>query len=499
MAVAPDRADVLRLAGNIHLRRARYAEAAQTLAKAATNGAGDAPTLNALSFAALMIQRFDVAARAAGEAVRLRPDFLEALINLALAQNALANYAEALATTDRALELKTRDAALHLARSGALLGLRRLDEAVTEAEAAIGLAPLLADARICRAEALQALGRHQDALQDLDAALVIDPQRQDARFKRSFSRLTLGDLPGGFADYEARFSISSTFTPPASLTAPRWTGAEPLEGRSILLHCEQGLGDSLQFCRYAPLLADRGAEVHLLTRRPLSRVFKSLRGVSGVHVFGEPVPQTDYACSFMSLPAAFGATIDAAPAASPYLSADPQDAAAWRRRLAPLEGRRIGLVWSGGRRAHVDGPGSVNIRRNVPLPLLAGLPKQGAHYVSLQIGEADERAADLAVLSQWTGPDLFDPTKALRDFADTAGVIANLDLIISVDTAVVHLAGALDKEVWLLNRFDTCWRWMLDRTDSPWYPKLRQYRQPRPGDWASVMEKVSADLAAWLT
>jgi hypothetical protein len=146
----------------------------------------------------------------------------------------------------------------------------------------------------------------------------------------------------------------------------------------------------------------------------------------------------------------------------------------------------------------VDGPGSVNARRNIPLPLLSRLPKDGASYVSLQIGEPDERAADLAVLAGWSGPSLFDPTEELRDFADTAAVIANLDLVISVDTAVVHLAGALGKEVWLLNRYDTCWRWMLGRDDSSWYPWLVQYRQPTAGDWESVMERVSEDLAGRL-
>ena len=270
-------------------------------------------------------------------------------------------------------------------------------------------------------------------------------------------------------------------------------------GRSILLHCEQGLGDSLQFCRYAPLLAQRGARVHVLTRPPLQRLFGRLSGVETVRTFGDPVPETDYVCSLMSLPAAFGATLNTLPATAPYLSADPVEFQGWANRLSHLRGLRIGLVWSGGRRAHVDGPGSVNRRRNIPLSLLAGLPKDGASYVSLQIGEPDEREADLAVLEGWSGPPLLDLTDDLRDFADTAALVSNLDLIISVDTAVVHLAGALDREVWLLNRYDTCWRWMLDRDDSPWYPKLRQYRQPCDGDWDSVVQRVTDDLTARLT
>ena len=494
LALTPDKPELLRVSGRIELHRGRYSEAAQSLAKAASNGAGDAPTLNALSFASLMIQRFDVAVAAASEAVRLDPGLVDALVNLSLAQNALGRYADALETTELAVAKRPNDASLRLARSGALSGLRRLEAALSEADAAVGLAPTLVDTRIRRGEALQALGRHQEAQSAFDAALVLDPTRADARFKRSFSRLVSGDLKGGFADYEDRFRISSTFTPPATLTAPRWKGAEPISGRSILLHCEQGLGDSLQFCRYAPLLAERGATVNILTRSPLLRLFRRLSGVETVRTFGDPIPETDYVCSLMSLPAAFGDTLETVPAAAPYLSADPADVKAWADRLSDLKGLRIGLVWSGGRRAHVDGPGSVNSRRNIPLARLLRLPKDGVNYVSLQIGEPDERAADLEVLTNWSGPTLFDPTESLRDFADTAALIANLDLVISVDTAVVHLAGALDKEVWLLNRYDTCWRWMQDRDDSPWYPKLRQYRQLTDGDWDSVVDRVSHDL-----
>ena len=496
LALAPDRADLLRIAGRIHLHRGRYPEAAQALAKAASNGAEDASTLNALSFASLMIQRFDVAAAAASEAVRLEPHLVDALINLSLAQNAMGRYDDALQTTDRAIGLRPNDASLRLARSGAYSGLRRLDAALSEADAAVALAPHLVDARIRKGEALQALGQHQAALATLNAALVLDPDRADARFKRSFSRLALGDLRGGFADYENRFRISSAFLPPASLTAPRWTGAEPIAGRSILLHCEQGLGDSLQFCRYAPLLAERGAQVHVLTRPPLLRLFERLSGVKTVCEFGDPIPDTDYVCSLMSLPAAFGVSLETVPATTPYLSPDPDAAQVWAERLRHLPGLKIGLVWSGGRRAHVDGPGSVNARRNIPLSMLARLPKPRASYISVQFGEPDDRAADLAVLADWPGPSLFAPTEAVRDFADTAAIISNLDLIISVDTAVVHLAGALGKDVWLLNRYDTCWRWMLGRDDSPWYPTLKQYRQPTDGDWENVMDWVSGDLIA---
>jgi hypothetical protein len=261
-----------------------------------------------------------------------------------------------------------------------------------------------------------------------------------------------------------------------NFSAPLWRG-EAIGDRTILLHAEQGLGDTLQFCRYALLIAC-SARIILEVQAPLVRLLSRLPGVMQIVARDDNLPPFDLHCPLMSLPHLFGTTLDTIPAATPYLSADPALAANWQERLAGLDGLRIGLVWAGGQRLD-PAAAAVDRRRSTALKALAPLGEvSGVRFVSLQKDGPAAQAAD-------PPHDLMlhDFTTDLHDFEDTAALIVNLDLVISVDTAVAHLAGALGKPVWLLNRFDTDWRWLLNRDDSPWYPTLRQFRQPRPGDW----------------
>ena len=252
-----------------------------------------------------------------------------------------------------------------------------------------------------------------------------------------------------------------------------WRG-EAIGDRTILLHAEHGLGDTLQFCRYVPLMVCR---IILEVQAPLVRLLSRLPGVMQIVARGDKLPPFDLHCPLLSLPHAFGTTLDTIPAGMPYLSADPALAANWQERLLGLDGLRIGLVWAGGRRFKDDR------RRSIALKTLAPLGDvSGVSFVSLQKDEAAAQAADPP-----HGMMLHDFTTDLHDFEDTAALVVNLDLVISVDTAVAHLAGALGKPVWLLNRCDTDWRWLLNRDDSPWYPTLRQFRQSRPGDWNSAI------------
>jgi len=262
--------------------------------------------------------------------------------------------------------------------------------------------------------------------------------------------------------------------------AALWRG-EAIGDRTILLHAEQGLGDTLQFCRYAPLMG--GADVILEVQAPLVRLLSHLPGVTQIVARGDRLPAFDLQCPLMSLPLAFGTTLDTIPAATPYLSADPRLAATWRERLVGVQGFRIGLVWAGEQGVNYPAKAVVDRRRSIALKALAPLGEvSGVSFVSLQKGAPAAQAADPP-----HGMTLHDFTADLHDFADTAALVVNLDLVISVDTAVAHLAGALGKPVWLLNRFDTDWRWLLNRDDSPWYPTLRQFRQPSPGDWNSAV------------
>ena len=268
---------------------------------------------------------------------------------------------------------------------------------------------------------------------------------------------------------------------------PSWNG-EAIGDRLILLVAEQGHGDTLQFCRYVPQIA-AGARGTILAVQPgLVRLLSRLPGVSEIITEGGRPSSFDLWCSLMSLPRAVGTTLETIPAVTPYLTADPADVAHWRARLARLAGLRVGLCWAGGQ----FNLGQVyrDRRRSLALDALAPLGDvPGVQFFSLQKGPPAAEAARPP-----HGLRLHDFTGELDDFADTAALVDNLDLVISVDTAVVHLAGALGRPVWLLNRFDTCWRWLQNRDDSPWYPSLRQFRQPAPGDWASVIGRARGAL-----
>jgi hypothetical protein len=291
--------------------------------------------------------------------------------------------------------------------------------------------------------------------------------------------LLSGRFEEGWKEYEWRWKTKMWSSGAREFSAPLWSG-EAIGDRTILLHAEQGIGDTLQFCRYAPLIA-RGTRIILEVQAPLVRLLSRLPGVMQIVARGDNLPPFDVHCPLMSLPLAFGTTLDTIPAATPYLSAAAVLAADWQERLAGLDGLRVGLLWAGAQRLNFPAGATVDRRRSVTLKALAPLGEvSGASFVSLQKDGPAAQAADPP-----HGLVLHDFTADLHDFEDTAALIVNLDLVISVDTAVAHLAGALGKPVWLLNRFDTCWRWLLNRDDSPWYPTLRQFRQPRSGDWNS--------------
>jgi hypothetical protein len=258
----------------------------------------------------------------------------------------------------------------------------------------------------------------------------------------------------------------------------------------LLLHAEQGLGDTLQFIRYAPLVAARGIRTIIEVPQPLVRLVRAM-AVPDARVVesGTPLPPADLRCPLLNLPLLFDTRLETIPAAIPYLTPDAAAVAHWRARLAGEARFKVGLVWAGSRRtdvaaALIDGRRSMRLDQMAPLAACAGV-----RFYNLQKGEP---AGQLAAPPP--GLDLIDPMDEMVDFADTAALIANLDLVISVDTSVAHLAGALGTPVWLLNRYDTCWRWLLNRDDSPWYPSLRQFRQPAPGDWDGVMANVRQAL-----
>jgi hypothetical protein len=258
-----------------------------------------------------------------------------------------------------------------------------------------------------------------------------------------------------------------------------------------LVHTEQGFGDTFQFVRYVPLLAERGARVILECQPAVARLMAGVEGVAAVVPRGQPLPDFDLHCPLMSLPLVFGTTLETVPANIPYIRPADELVQQWSDVAAEFPGVRIGLVWAGDARHYDVESNVIDRRRSVSLEAYVPLLKiDGARFFSLQIGPSANQIKD--------HPAVIDRTARIRDFADTAGLIAHLDLVISVDTSVAHLAGAMSKPVWVLSRFDNCWRWMMEREDSSWYPTMRLYRQPAPFTWGPAIERLTADLRHWL-
>jgi Tfp pilus assembly protein PilF len=318
-------------------------------------------------------------------------------------------------------------------------------------------------------------------------ALTLAPE--DAQTHVNFAAVLLkqGRLAEGWREYEWRRRTPAALARRRPDDPPDWPGGDP-RGLTLLLDAEQGLGDALQFCRFAPWLAAQGARVWLRTHAPLQRLMQSLDGVAGVLGPDDPTPAADYHLPLMSVPSRFALALPDLPARLPYLAAPAELVAAWRRRLAPLPGIRIGLVWSGDPRPQQRAAHRLDRRRSMTLAQLARLGAvPGVTLVSLQKGAA-------ALQTPPAGLALVDWTAELEDFVDTAALVSGLDLVISVDTSVAHLAAALNVPVWILSRFDGCWRWLQGRQDSPWYPAVRLFHQPAPGDWDSVVTAVIAAL-----
>jgi len=291
--------------------------------------------------------------------------------------------------------------------------------------------------------------------------------------------LVQGRLREGFEKYEWRWKLGTLV--PRGLPAPRWNG-EDLAGRTILLHGEQGYGDTIQGLRYAPLVAARGARVVLEVPQPLMRLAGSVSGVDTLLTAGQALPRLDFVCPLLSLPRACATTLETIPADVPYLAPPPDTLAQWRARLAG-RGLKVGIAWAGSPLHRSDAKRSIDIEKLAPL-----LQIEGVRWFSLQVGE---RAGDLARLP---ADHVTDLAPHLSDFAETAAAVAHLDLVISVDTAVVHLAGALARPAWVMLRSQPDWRWLLEREDTPWYPTLRLFRQHDRGDWNEVVARVRAAL-----
>ncbi|MBN8927255.1 MAG: hypothetical protein BGO51_05565 [Rhodospirillales bacterium 69-11] len=490
LAVAPDDPDLHATYAAILHRLGHPAAAEPHYREALRLRPADASSWSNLGLALLATGSAAEAELCQRRALRLRPDLADAHSALGMAQYAQGCVAEAENSFRGALRLAPDHPNALLNLGTALQSLDRLDEAHAYYLAALGAGAPPAKVLNNLGLLLQEMGRLDEAEATCRAALDQDPDQAEARVNLAMVLLARGALAEGWRAYESRFALATQPGGMRRFLQPQWTGATPPDGRTILLHAEQGFGDTLQFCRYAPLVAAAGARVVLEVPPALMRLVGTLAGVVEVVMAGDPLPGFDLHCPLMSLPLAFGTTLESIPRAVPYLHPEPAQAEAWRQALGGLRGRRIGLVWAGSARLDNPHAAALDRRRSVPLETLAPLAAlPDVSFVSLQLGPAATQPAP-------AGLHLHDPTAHLRDFADTAAVIAALDAVVSVDSAVAHLGGAMGKPVFLLNRFDTCWRWLHDRDDSPWYPTLRQFRQPAPHDWATPVGRLTEALAA---
>ncbi|WP_158744540.1 tetratricopeptide repeat protein [Acidisphaera sp. L21] len=434
---------------------------------------------------------FDRAARLYLAAIALDAGHADAHHHHGRVLHALGQFDAAIGSYQAALDHGANKASVYTDLSSALSNLGRFDEANRAGEIAVAMDPDAADAQNNLAHSLLNLNRSAEAVRVYERALVLRPEYARAHFGHALALLKCGDFARGWAAYEWRWRDCQT--PRTDLAVPAWRG-EAIGGRTILLHAEQGLGDTLQFVRLASVVAARGGRVVLQVPRPLARLLRSVDGVAEVIASGDPLPPIDLHCPVASLPHACALRLDTIPT-RPYIQVssaeNAQNGAALRRwATGPVEHSAlvVGLVWAGDPRPHDPNSNLVDRRRSTTLASLAPLfDVTGVKFVSFQLGKAQQQIAGF-------GRPLIDGMVGVTDFVDTAARLAGTDLLISVDTSIVHLAGALGLPVWMLSRFDGCWRWLERREDSPWYPTMRIFRQSASGDWPGVVAQASDAL-----
>jgi tetratricopeptide (TPR) repeat protein len=438
------------------------------------------------------LRRFEQALASYDRALTQRPDYAEAHCGRGNALHALERFEQALASYDRALKVRSNYAEAFSNRGLTLHELRRFEEALASYDRALTLRPAYAEALCNRGVTLQELKRFEEALASYDRAIKVRPNDGQAHYNEAICRMLIGDFARGWEKYEWRWETEQLAKAKRNFSQPLWIGSGEIAGKTILIHAEQGLGDTIQFCRYVPLVARQASRVILEIQRPLRELMSTLASAAQIVPRGDPLPDFDIHCPLLSLPLALKTGLDTIPSETPYLSALESKINVWRDRLGRRERTRIGIVWAGNPRKELSaGHRILDRQRSIEFNRLAPVFQvPNCDFYSLQKG-------DDAVLQLRDSPlchRVIDWTRNLHDFSDTAALIENLDLVITVDTSVAHLAGALGKSFWLINRYNTCWRWLLDREDSPWYPTGRLFRQDHTRDWDSVIARVQAAL-----
>jgi tetratricopeptide (TPR) repeat protein len=513
-------ADARHLLGVIALQRGQYGLAVERIGAAIGLDGTVALYRSNFGNALKAVGRLDDAVAAYHHAICLKPDYPQAICNLGAALQGLQRNHAAVAAFRSAIRINPDLAEAYSNMGHAMAELGQGDGAATACRTALCLRPDFAEANYNLATALRVQGRLADAvasylaavrigsgsaevlcdlgtnlleMNQIDGAiaafrkaLCVKPDHAEARYNSAIAHLLLGDLAAGWRDFEWRWRGGIRGLVSRVFAQPQW-GGEELGGRTVLLHAEQGMGDTIQFCRYAALVAERGGRVVLEAPRSMARLLTGLTGVDRLIAAGDPLPAFDLHCPLMSLPGLFGTTIERVPAPVPYLRAEAAAVARWRAWLGP-SGFKIGIAWQGNPAAAAERGRSAPLACFAPL---AAVP--GVRLISLQkihgLDQLDHCPSGMVV--ETLGADFDDGPDA---FVDTAAVMMSLDLVITVDTAIGHLAGALDRPVWLALQAVPHWVWMLERDDSPWYPSVRLFRQRERGQWDEVFRRMAAAL-----
>jgi tetratricopeptide (TPR) repeat protein len=430
--------------------------------------------------------QIDQAIAAYRNALSFNPEFADARNDLGSALREIGSLDEAIATLREAIRLKPDLHKAYNNLANALHETGQLDEAIVALRQAILIKPDIAELHNNLGNILRDRGLLDDAIAALGQSIRLKPEFAEAHYNLGLIYMLKGDFAQAWPEYEWRWRSKGFPSPRGEFVQPRWDGGD-LNGRTILLHSEAGFGDTIQFVRYAPMVASRGGKVLLECQAPLLGLMRGLPGVEQLVTTNEPLPHFDVHCPMMNLPLAFGTTMQTIPATVPYLRADPSLIESWRVRLGRADGQlRIGLIWAGNQRFRLDRTRSLNLQQLSPLARVPGIK-----FFSLQKGPPADQAK-----TPPEGLQLINLGPDLMNFSDTAAVMSSMDLIISTDTSVAHLAGALARPVWVMLQLMPDWRWHLEREDSPWYPTMRLFRRKNWGDWPEVIERVALALDA---
>jgi tetratricopeptide (TPR) repeat protein len=482
LALKPDYAEACFNRGLVLQQMERFDEALTSYDQVVSLRPGDPTGFNNRGRVLLRLARLDEALASFDRALALKPDHLDAIRGRGVVLLKLKRPQEALASCDQALAVDPDDVDTLNCRGIALQDLKRFEESLASYDRALALKPAFAEAIYNKGVVLQELKRLDEALAHFDRARTLRPDFADAHGHGALLRLLTGDFERGWIEAEWRWRSPSSGLVAPNYPQPLWLGEQSIDGKTILLRSEQGYGDSIQFCRYVPLVAARGARVILQVEEPLRQLMSGLAGVSECISKDAALPPFDLHCPLLSLPLAFGTRLQTIPSATSYLSV-PAQARDWRPQLGPPHRPRIGLAWSGNPQHQRDADRSIAFAGLSPL---FDIP---ATFVSLQ---RDVRVGDQAALQARS--DILSLGPSMANFADAAALVSELDLVIAVDTGIAHLAGALGRPVWMLLAFVPDWRWLLDRDDTPWYPTMRLFRQPARGDWDDVVARVAVEL-----